>query len=182
MAYATLVTLSQLLDHTLHHHLPQCSHIPPSDERKNLESLHEKLSFLEAFLDDHALHEAGETIQLLEAKIIETAYQAQDVVEHHISDLIQTGYGDGVLTTSCCQSVLSTLQKKKQLRTLNKNYKAGLLEALVQISLIVEEATNMKMMMQSVEASKVSTTHTQLLLHQVKQETKKSRWWDMKRT
>ncbi|KAL0464123.1 UNVERIFIED_CONTAM: putative disease resistance protein RXW24L [Sesamum latifolium] len=85
MAYAALVSLAQTLDQITNHH-EYCS-IPLICEEQLFESLQEKLSFLQAFLEDYSQN-GGETVEGLEGRIRDVAYRAEDIIESHVSDHI----------------------------------------------------------------------------------------------
>ncbi|KAL0464113.1 UNVERIFIED_CONTAM: putative late blight resistance proteinR1A-10 [Sesamum latifolium] len=85
MAYAALVSLAQTLEQILHHH--QYCTIPLLCEEQLFESLQEKLSFLQAFLEDYSQN-GGETVEGLEGRIRDVAYRAEDIIESHVSDQI----------------------------------------------------------------------------------------------
>ncbi|KAK4414167.1 putative late blight resistance proteinR1B-16 [Sesamum alatum] len=86
MAYAAVVSLAQTLDQILNHHL-YC-YIPLFCEQQLFESLQEKLSFLQAFLEDYAQIGGETTVEELEGRIRDVAYRAEDIIESHISDQI----------------------------------------------------------------------------------------------
>ncbi|KAL0425285.1 UNVERIFIED_CONTAM: putative late blight resistance proteinR1B-16 [Sesamum radiatum] len=83
MAYAAVVSLAQTLQHINHHH-QYCS-IPLICEEQLFESLREKLTFLQAFLEID-----GETVEGLEGRIRDLAYRAEDIIESHVSDQISS--------------------------------------------------------------------------------------------
>ncbi|KAK4414159.1 putative late blight resistance proteinR1A-10 [Sesamum alatum] len=87
MAYAALVSLAQTLDQILNHH--RCCSIPLICEDQLFESLREKLSFLQAFLEDYA-QIGGEAVEGLEGRIRAVAYRAEDIIESHVSDQISS--------------------------------------------------------------------------------------------
>ncbi|KAL2515236.1 Disease resistance RPP8-like protein 3 [Forsythia ovata] len=76
MAYASLLSLKHLLEHTL-----------ILDEKQQIESLLQKLSFLQDFLDDSP-QKSSETIDCLESHIRDAAYEAEDIIESHITDRV----------------------------------------------------------------------------------------------
>ncbi|KAL0380205.1 UNVERIFIED_CONTAM: putative late blight resistance proteinR1A-10 [Sesamum angustifolium] len=83
MAYAAVVSLAQTLQHINHHH-QYCS-IPLICEEQLFESLQEKLTFLQVFLEID-----GETVEGLEGRIRDLAYRAEDIIESHVSDQISS--------------------------------------------------------------------------------------------
>ncbi|KAK4414164.1 putative disease resistance RPP13-like protein 3 [Sesamum alatum] len=108
MAYSALVSLTQTLDQILNHHHHQYCYTPRSEEQR-LESLQEKLSFLQAFLEDYT-QIGGETVEGLEERIRDLAYRAEDIIESHVSDQIS-------LADDCCgvkkglKQLISAIQK-----------------------------------------------------------------------
>ncbi|KAL0425292.1 UNVERIFIED_CONTAM: putative late blight resistance proteinR1A-10 [Sesamum radiatum] len=106
MAYAALVSLAQTLDQIMNHQ--QYCYIPVSEE-SHLESLQEKLSFLQVFLEDYA-QIGEETVGGLEGGIRDVAYRAEDIIESHFSDQIS-------LEDDCCgvkkglKQLISAIQK-----------------------------------------------------------------------
>ncbi|KAL0464116.1 UNVERIFIED_CONTAM: Disease resistance protein RGA2 [Sesamum latifolium] len=87
MAYAAVVSLAQTLEHINHHH-QYCS-MPLICEEQLFESLLEKLTFLQAFLEDNA-KTGGETVEGLEERIRDSVYRAEDIIESHVSDQISS--------------------------------------------------------------------------------------------
>ncbi|KAK4414149.1 putative late blight resistance proteinR1B-16 [Sesamum alatum] len=85
MAYAALVSLTQTLDQILNYH-QYCS-IPLICEQQLFDSLREKLSFLQAFMEDYG-QIGGETVEGLEGRMRDVAYRAEDLIESHVSDHI----------------------------------------------------------------------------------------------
>ncbi|KAL0464126.1 UNVERIFIED_CONTAM: putative late blight resistance proteinR1B-16 [Sesamum latifolium] len=106
MAYAAVVSLAQTLDQIMNPH--QCCYIPVSEESQ-LESLQEKLSFLQVFLEDYA-QIGEEAVGGLEGGIRDVAYRAEDIIESHFSDQIS-------LEDDCCgvkkglKQLISAIQK-----------------------------------------------------------------------
>ncbi|KAL0397263.1 UNVERIFIED_CONTAM: putative late blight resistance proteinR1B-14 [Sesamum calycinum] len=87
MAYAALVSLAHTLEQIMNHH-QYCS-IPVFCQDQLFESLQEKLSFLQAFLEDYSRN-GGETVEGLEGRIRDMAYRAEDIIESHVSDQIRS--------------------------------------------------------------------------------------------
>lgn len=75
-AYAALLSLSQTLNHTLIHD-PD----PRLFKKDQLLSLQQNVTTLLTFLKQHSHVQSSESINLLETRIINVAYCAQDVVE-----------------------------------------------------------------------------------------------------
>lgn len=148
MAYAALVSLSELLGHTMHHR-HKYFYVPHGDDRQKLESIHENSRFLQSFLDDNP-HKGGEAVQALEAEIRDAAYRAQDIIEWHISNHIDSIHED------------REVKKQQQLGTQNSYYKEELLEAFDLFGLTVEEAKNFRMSC-SVEEMQIGSTRTPAL-------------------
>ncbi|KAL2234448.1 putative late blight resistance protein homolog R1B-16 [Sesamum indicum] len=88
MAYAAVASLAQTLERINHHHHQYCC-VPLICEEQLFESLLEKLSFLQAFLEDNA-QIGGETVEGLEGRIRDLAYRAEDIIESHVSDQISS--------------------------------------------------------------------------------------------
>ncbi|KAL0425289.1 UNVERIFIED_CONTAM: putative late blight resistance proteinR1A-10 [Sesamum radiatum] len=88
MAYAAVVSLAQTLQHMNHHHHQYCS-IPLICEEQLFESLREKLSYMQAFLEDYG-RIGGETVEGLEARIRDVSCRAEDIIESHVSDQISS--------------------------------------------------------------------------------------------
>ncbi|KAL0429591.1 UNVERIFIED_CONTAM: putative late blight resistance proteinR1A-10 [Sesamum radiatum] len=106
MAYAALVSLSQTLAQIMQHHRYRCIHLV---EEQQLESFQEKLSFLQAFLEDYS-HIGGETVEELEGRMRDVAYRAQDIVESHCSDRISS-QDDRYGVKKGLKQLISTIQK-----------------------------------------------------------------------
>ncbi|KAL2515561.1 Disease resistance RPP8-like protein 3 [Forsythia ovata] len=83
MAYAALLSLKHLLEHTLDHDYQYLI----LDEKQQIESLLQKLCFLQDFLD-HSPQKSSETIDFLESQIRDAAYEAEDIIESHITDRV----------------------------------------------------------------------------------------------
>ncbi|KAL2490426.1 Disease resistance RPP8-like protein 3 [Abeliophyllum distichum] len=83
MAYAALLSLKHLLQHTLDHDYQYLI----LDEKQQIESLLQKLCFLQDFLDDSP-QKSSETIDCLESQIRDAAYEAEDIIESHITDRV----------------------------------------------------------------------------------------------
>ncbi|KAL2464553.1 Disease resistance protein RPP13 [Forsythia ovata] len=83
MAYAALLSLKHLLEHTLDHDYQYLI----LDEKQQIESLLQKISFLQDFLD-HSPQKSSETIDCLESQIRDAAYEAEDIIESHITDRV----------------------------------------------------------------------------------------------
>ncbi|KAI3463639.1 hypothetical protein Pfo_020302 [Paulownia fortunei] len=134
------------------HHDRYC-YIPISEEQE-LESLQEKLCFLQAFLEDYYSPNGGETVHSLEQQIRDVAYQAQDIIESHISNQIRSDY-------DCCgvkrgfRQLVSAIPTvgpplnpgerylELRRRDFGKRYE-DLLKVLEQIDSIVEEVINIQ--------------------------------------
>ncbi|KAL2559821.1 putative late blight resistance protein-like protein R1A-10 [Forsythia ovata] len=84
MAYAALLSLKRLLAHTLDHDYQYLI----LDEKQQIESLLQKLCFLQDFLD-HSPQKIMETIDCLESQIRGAAYEAKDIIESHITDRVR---------------------------------------------------------------------------------------------
>ncbi|CAA3010775.1 late blight resistance homolog R1A-10 [Olea europaea subsp. europaea] len=88
MAYAALLSLTQTLEQIL----------GSRPEEKQIKSLHEKLSFLLSFLDGSSPKNT-ESMTRLEARIRDATYEAEDIIDLHMSKQI--------LSESACQGVIS---------------------------------------------------------------------------
>ncbi|KAH6834082.1 hypothetical protein C2S53_013369 [Perilla frutescens var. hirtella] len=143
MAYAALVSLAQILEQIMHHdHL---FYMPlTNDEEQKLNSLQEKVSVLQAFLDDHS-HKSGETMQSLQAQIRDAAYKAQDIVECHISDhKISSDCKLGGINCGFWR-LISTFGNRGVSQTAIQNeYEEELMKALKQIDSVIDEAMNIQ--------------------------------------
>ncbi|KAL2492511.1 Disease resistance protein (CC-NBS-LRR class) family [Abeliophyllum distichum] len=83
MAYAALLSLKHLLEHTLDHDYQYLI----LDEKQQIETLLQRLCFLQDYLD-HSLQKSSETIDFLESQIRDAAYEAEDIIESHITDRV----------------------------------------------------------------------------------------------
>ncbi|XP_057786710.1 putative late blight resistance protein homolog R1B-16 [Salvia miltiorrhiza] len=86
-AYAALVSVMNVIDALQRHPRP-----PISLHNKQVESLTQKLTFLQQFLEGYNPH-LGYTTETdpLESRIADAAYAAEDVIESHIVDQINNG-------------------------------------------------------------------------------------------
>ncbi|KAL2482120.1 putative late blight resistance protein-like protein R1A-10 [Forsythia ovata] len=80
MAYAALRSLAQILHQTINHDHQYLI----LDEKQQIESLIEKLSYLQDFLEKYS----QKTTKHLEGKIRDASYIAEDIIESHITDRI----------------------------------------------------------------------------------------------
>ncbi|KAL2482117.1 putative late blight resistance protein-like protein R1A-10 [Forsythia ovata] len=80
MAYAALRSLAQILHQTLDHDHQYLI----LDEKQQIESLIEKLSSLQDFLENSS----KKITQFLDRKIRDASYIAEDIIESHITDRI----------------------------------------------------------------------------------------------
>ncbi|KAK6125043.1 hypothetical protein DH2020_041221 [Rehmannia glutinosa] len=79
-AYAALVSLRHIIEQLQHHPRP-----PISLHKLQVESLTERVTFLQDFLENYSCVDA------LEGRIADAAYAAEDIIESHIVDQIQAG-------------------------------------------------------------------------------------------
>ncbi|KAK4414153.1 putative late blight resistance proteinR1A-10 [Sesamum alatum] len=107
MAYAALVSLTQTLDQILNYH-QYCS-IPLICEQQLFESLQDKLSFLQAFLEGYA-QIGGEAVEGLEGRMRDVAYEAEDIIESHVSDQMSLA-DDCCGVTDALKLMISAIQK-----------------------------------------------------------------------
>ncbi|XP_022896729.1 putative late blight resistance protein homolog R1A-10 [Olea europaea var. sylvestris] len=98
MAYAALLSLTQTLEQIL----------GSRSEEKHIKSLHEKLSFLLSFLEDFS-QKNTETIASLEVRIRDATYEAEDIIELHMSkQILSESASQGVI--SCFGKIIAALQ------------------------------------------------------------------------
>lgn len=93
MAYTVLLSLSQLLERTLHHDY-SCLIF---DERQQIMSLLQRVCSLQDFLENSS-QKSNEVIECLESRIINAVYEVEDVVEFHMRDRVLSrseSLGDG---------------------------------------------------------------------------------------
>ncbi|XP_022847056.1 putative late blight resistance protein homolog R1A-3 [Olea europaea var. sylvestris] len=92
MAYAAVLSLSQILEQISNPHLEQ--HQTPLQDQQ-IKSLQEKLSFLLDFLDD-SCQIRNEELRRLEREIRDAAYKAVGIIESHMSKIIgEEGFKEG---------------------------------------------------------------------------------------
>ncbi|KAI3455561.1 hypothetical protein Pfo_012224 [Paulownia fortunei] len=82
-AYAALVSLMHIMEQIQHRS-------PISLDKKQIESLHKRVSFLQEFLEDYS-HGASKEEEGLMSRIADAAYAAEDITESHIVDQILGG-------------------------------------------------------------------------------------------
>ncbi|KAK4414165.1 putative late blight resistance proteinR1A-10 [Sesamum alatum] len=134
MAYAAVVSLAQTLEQIMHHHRYCCVRIV---EEQQLESLQEKLSFLQSFLEGYA-QIGGETVERLEGRIRDCAYRAEDIIESNVSDQIS-------LADDCCgvkkglKQLISAIQKAASSLRCREKEEDDLQKVMEQIDSIVEQ-------------------------------------------
>ncbi|KAK4414150.1 putative late blight resistance proteinR1B-16 [Sesamum alatum] len=147
MAYAAVVSLTQTLDQILHHY-QYCS-IPLFCEQQLFESLREKLTFLQAFLEDDA-QIGGETVEGLEGRIRDVIYRAEDIIESHVSDQISLqddccGVKKGLKQLiSAVQKATSSLNSCKRGMELGLKNVGGLQKVIEQIDTIIEQVLSIQ--------------------------------------
>ncbi|GFQ03811.1 disease resistance protein rpp13 [Phtheirospermum japonicum] len=85
-AYAALVSLSHIFDQIQNHPRP-----PISLDKEQLQSLTEKVMFLQDFLERYTNINGGgtEEAEALESRITDAAYAVEDIIESHIVDQIE---------------------------------------------------------------------------------------------
>ncbi|CAA2966337.1 late blight resistance homolog R1A-10 [Olea europaea subsp. europaea] len=145
MAYAALLSLTQTLEQIL----------GSRSEEKQIKSLHEKLSFLLLFLEDFS-HKSTETIASLEVRIRDATYEAEDIIELHMSkQILLESACQGVI--SCFWEIISALQimmpvfhnSERRVEFKQHNFKEiydGLQKIIIEIDSISEEVEKMKAM------------------------------------
>ncbi|KAH6781483.1 hypothetical protein C2S51_006776, partial [Perilla frutescens var. frutescens] len=94
-AYAAVVCLMNTVDQIQNH--PRHSF---SFDSEQIESLREKLGFLQDFLECNSHGAGSEEAQVLESQITAAAYAAEDVIESHVVDQIHSGSTLGGKTSS----------------------------------------------------------------------------------
>ncbi|CAA2975121.1 late blight resistance homolog R1A-10 [Olea europaea subsp. europaea] len=79
MAYASLLSLAHILDHTLHHDYQFLIRV----EERQIIFLLKKVSFLQDFLDNSS-QKSSKAIESLESRITDAAHKAEDIIEFNI--------------------------------------------------------------------------------------------------
>ncbi|XP_073125222.1 putative late blight resistance protein homolog R1B-16 isoform X1 [Henckelia pumila] len=104
-AYASLLSLGNILDHLLQH--------PPRQggvlEKAQIDSLLENITFLQEFLEEFSLTR-GDEIQALEAKIVSSAHAAENIIESRVVDQILEDSEDGSERSSSTDLLCQDLQ------------------------------------------------------------------------
>ncbi|KAL2520264.1 Disease resistance RPP8-like protein 3 [Forsythia ovata] len=106
MAYAALLSLKHLLEHTLDHDYQYLF----LNEKPQIESLLQKLCFLQDFLD-HSPQKISETIDCLESQIIDAAYEVEDIIESHITDRVRKEIARGYSLTPFCLKLEEVIEE-----------------------------------------------------------------------
>ncbi|XP_073119063.1 putative late blight resistance protein homolog R1A-3 [Henckelia pumila] len=88
MAYAAVISLKQTLEQILLH--PHRYSIPC--DNKHIESFHQKLEFLQHFLEEYPSHKTNDKVTSLERRIRDAAYEAQDFMDLHLKNLLDPKY------------------------------------------------------------------------------------------
>ncbi|XP_073121327.1 putative late blight resistance protein homolog R1A-3 [Henckelia pumila] len=89
MAYAAIISLQLTLQNILLH--PHIYSLPC--KKKDIESLYEKLEFLQRFLEEYnPSHESNERATLLEGRIRDAAYEAEDLMDLHSNNLSDSNH------------------------------------------------------------------------------------------
>ncbi|KAL7115209.1 hypothetical protein ACP275_04G171000 [Erythranthe tilingii] len=125
-AYAALVSLMNNIDNIQNH--PRFS---ISLDKKQTESLGEKLDFLLDFIEMNHSHE------LLETEIASAAYAAEDVIESHIVDQIHSGS----ISSLDLQTVIQDMDSVKEKVVILKEEEEGLLKVHRQYSTSTTSST-----------------------------------------
>ncbi|XP_073119061.1 putative late blight resistance protein homolog R1A-3 [Henckelia pumila] len=84
MAYAAVISLKQTLQQIL---LRPYRYSIPCD-KKHIESFHEKLEFLQHFLEEYPSHKTNEKVTSLERRIRDAAYEAQDFMDLQLKNIL----------------------------------------------------------------------------------------------
>ncbi|KAG8378874.1 hypothetical protein BUALT_Bualt07G0030000 [Buddleja alternifolia] len=87
-AYASLLSLMHVLDHIQH---PARCHLLVNT--KQIETLHEKVHFLQEFLEIHSQGESDH-IEDLARQTAKVAYEAEDIIDSHVVDQLREEYED----------------------------------------------------------------------------------------
>ncbi|CAA2963588.1 late blight resistance homolog R1A-10 isoform X1 [Olea europaea subsp. europaea] len=146
MAYAALLSLTQTLEQIL----GSRNEIRIFHDEKQIRSFHENLCFLLSFLEDSSLRNT-ESMTCLEARIRDATYEAEDIIELHMSNSACQG------VISCFWEIISALQimmpvfhnSERRLEFKQHNFKEkheGLQKIIKEIESISEEAEKMKAM------------------------------------
>ncbi|KAL2464550.1 Disease resistance RPP8-like protein 3 [Forsythia ovata] len=108
MAYAALLSLKHLLEHTQDHDYQYLI----LDEKQQIESLLQKLRFLQDFLD-HSPQKSSETIDCLESQIRDAAYEAEDIIESHITNRVheESASKRGDIFTPFCHKLEEVIEE-----------------------------------------------------------------------
>ncbi|KAL8466277.1 hypothetical protein ACS0TY_035408 [Phlomoides rotata] len=111
-AYAALTSLMHIIEQIEHH-----PHPPISLDKLQVESLTEKVAFLQDFLEGYS-HEAGyrREADYLEKRIADTAEAAEDIIESHIVDQIFTGMWGNNLSVDLYQGLQEVMFDMDSLR------------------------------------------------------------------
>ncbi|XP_073036688.1 putative late blight resistance protein homolog R1A-10 [Primulina eburnea] len=83
MAYAAMISLKLTLQQILIHPYIFLRH----REKKHIESFHERLEFLQRFLEEHPSHASDENETFLGRRIRDAAYEAEDSMDLHLDHL-----------------------------------------------------------------------------------------------
>ncbi|KAL2515227.1 Disease resistance RPP13-like protein 4 [Forsythia ovata] len=135
MAYAALLSLKHLLEHTLDH---DCEYLI-LDEKQQIESLLQKLCFLQDFLDQSP-QKSSETIDCLESQIRDAAYEAEDIIESHITDRVreESASKRGDIFTPFCHKLEEVIEEigsiKKRVEKIKDENDAQDLQARTELS------------------------------------------------
>ncbi|KAL0464114.1 UNVERIFIED_CONTAM: hypothetical protein Slati_0299000 [Sesamum latifolium] len=167
MAYAALVSLSQTLQQIMQHHRYRCIRLV---EEQQLEPFQEKLSFLQAFLEDYS-QIGGETVEGLEGRMRDVAYRAEDIVESHVSDQISS-QDDRYGVKKDLKQLISTIQKAAYSLNSCKRCMKLELQNIRDLQLVMLRATKLKI---------CKPVTLMLRLHQGAYQMMGTRRWDLTR-
>ncbi|KAL0429584.1 UNVERIFIED_CONTAM: putative late blight resistance proteinR1B-14 [Sesamum radiatum] len=149
MAYAALVSLAQTLEQIMDHH-EYCS-IPLICEEQLFESLQEKLSFLQAFLEDYSQN-GGETVEGLEGRIRDVAYRAEDIIESHVSDQISPQDGQYGVKKGLKQLISAILKAASSLNSCKRSMELEL-RNVDDLQMVMEEINSIVEQVMSIRNS-----------------------------
>ncbi|KAL0397261.1 UNVERIFIED_CONTAM: putative late blight resistance proteinR1B-16 [Sesamum calycinum] len=149
MAYAALVSLAQTLEQIMNHH-QYCS-IPLICEEQLFESLLQKLSFLQAFLEDYSQN-GGETVEGLEGRIRDVAYRAEDIIESHVSDQISPQDERYGVKNGLKQLISAILKAASSLNSCNRSMELEL-QNVDDLQMVMEEINSIVEQVMSIQNS-----------------------------
>ncbi|XP_073124723.1 putative late blight resistance protein homolog R1A-10 [Henckelia pumila] len=112
MAYAAVITLKLTLQQILLH--PDTYSIPC--EKKHIESFHEKLEFLQQFLEEYPYNKRNEKAISVETRIRDTAYEAEDFMDLHLNNLSDSMMGQIISIELMMEKVDSIIEEVAKIK------------------------------------------------------------------